>query len=114
MAWASIKKAELKKVDPVDSDAPGGSLYVPFSLNAGEEKIIKELMTWYVPVSDIRHGGEAKDDEKCDGTADCCATSSHMGTPIADETYTAGKYKPWYSCKFKNVTDAADYCKKSY
>ena len=75
----------------MDSDAPGASLYVPFNLKAGEERIIKVMMTWYVPVSDIRHGGEAKEDEKCDGTSGCCATSDQMGTPIADETYTIGQ-----------------------
>ena len=67
MAWESIRKGETKKVDAVESGAPGASLYVPFNLKAGEEKIIKVMMTWYVPVSDIRHGGEAKEDEKCDG-----------------------------------------------
>ena len=109
MAWESISKGEVKKVDPVDSDAPGASLYVPFNLKAGEEKIVKVMMTWYVPVSDIRHGGEAKEDEKCDGTSGCCATSDQMGTPIADETYTSGKYKPWYSSRFKDVSEASDY-----
>ena len=69
IAWESIRKAEVKKVDPVDSDAPGASLYVPFNLKAGEEKIIKVMMRWYIPVSDIRHGGEAKDEDKCDTQA---------------------------------------------
>ncbi len=114
MTWESIRKGETKKVDPVESGAPGASLYVPFNLQAGEEKIIKVMMTWYVPVSDIRHGGEAKEDEKCDSSSGCCATSAQMGASIADENYTAGKYKPWYSNKFKDVTEASEYWNKNY
>ena len=114
MTWETIRKGEFKKVDPVDSGAPGASLYVPFNLKPGAEKIIKLMMTWYVPVSDIRHGGEAKEDEKCDGNSGCCATSDQMGTPIADEAYTTGKYKPWYTSKFKDVSEASDYWSKNY
>jgi uncharacterized protein (DUF608 family) len=114
MTWESIRKSEIKKVDPVASDAPGASLYVPFSLAGGEEKIIRVMMTWYVPVSDIRHGDDATDEEKCDSASGCCNTSDQLGDSIADKTYTSGKYKPWYSQAFKNVTDASAYWTKNY
>lgn len=114
MVWESISKGELKKVDPAESGAPGASLYVPFNLKAGEEKIIKVLMAWYLPVSNTRHGGEAKPDEKCDGTAGCCTTSDQLGATIANETYTSGKYKPWYSHKFKDVTEVMEFFSKNY
>ena len=114
MAWESIRKSEVKKVDPVESGAPGASLYVPFRLSAGEERKIKVMMTWYIPLSDTRHGGDAKDDEKCDVASGCCGTSAELGATIVDESYTTGNYKPWYSNEFKDVQNIAQYWIKNY
>lgn len=114
MTWESIKKGDLKEVAPVESGAPGASIYVPFKLGAGEERIIKVMMVWYVPISDIRHGGEAKEEDKCGGDSGCCTTSAELGENIADETYASGKYKPWYSNRFKNVQEVADYWIQHY
>ncbi len=71
-------------------------------------------MVWYVPTSDIRHGGEADEEDKCGGDPGCCTTSAELGERIADEAYTSGKYKPWYSNRFKNVQEVADYWIKHY
>jgi uncharacterized protein (DUF608 family) len=114
MTWDTIKKGETKTSNPVESNAPGASLYVPFSLASGAEKTVKVLMSWYVPVSDTRHGGEAKDEDKCDGTDGCCTSSDQLGASIADESYRAGKYKPWYSNRFKNISEVSAFWKSNY
>jgi len=109
MTWETIRKGETRKHDPVESGAPGASLYVPFTLNAGEVKTIKVMMAWYMPLSDMRHGDDAKADELCDATSGCCATSSELGEKISDKEYTIGKFKPWYSSRFKNIKEVASY-----
>ena len=110
IAWETIQKAETKKVDPVESGAPGASLYVPFNLAAGQEKTIRVMMSWYVPASDLRFGGEASEKDKCDPSTGCCGTSDTLGEKIAnEESYTSGKYKPWYSSKFKSVKEVSVY-----
>jgi uncharacterized protein (DUF608 family) len=114
MTWEAIRKGETRKHDPVESGAPGGSLYVPFSLRAGEEKIIKVMMSWYVPLSDMRHGGDAKPEELCDANSGCCASSSELGEKISDKNYTTGKFKPWYSNRFKSVQEVASYWVEQY
>jgi len=115
MTWDSIRTGETKKVEPVDSGAPGASLYVPFTLAAGEEKTIRVMMGWYVPLADLRFGGEASDKDKCDPSTGCCGTSDQLGEKIANEaSYTTGKYKPWYSSKFASIKDVADYWTKGY
>lgn len=114
IAWESIRNGEVKKVDPVESGAPGASLYVPFRLAPGEEKTIKVMMVWYVPQSDIRHGGDATEEEKCDPASGCCGTSAELGANVADKAYTSGKYKPWYSNRFKNVQDVATFWTGQY
>jgi uncharacterized protein (DUF608 family) len=115
MTWDTIRKGETKKVEPVESGAPGASLYIPFKLGAGEEKTVRVMMAWYVPLSEMRHGGEAKEEDKCDPASGCCSTSAELGEKIAaDESYISGKYKPWYSSKFKDVQEVADYWSKNY
>jgi uncharacterized protein (DUF608 family) len=114
MTWETIRKAETKTSDPVESDAPGASLYVPFELAGGNEKIIKVMTAWYVPLSDIRHGGDPSEADKCDGAEGCCTSSDQLGANIGDANYTSGKYKPWYSNKFSNISDVAKFWADNY
>lgn len=114
ITWENIRKAELKHVDPVESGAPGASLYVPIKLAPGENTTIRLMTAWYVPNSDIRHGEDATDAEKCDPASGCCTTSAELGAVVADADYVSGKYKPWYSNRFKNVAEVADYWKQHY
>ena len=114
MTWETIRKGETRKHDPVESGAPGASLYVPFSLNAGNEKTIKVMMAWYVPLSDLRHGGDAKPEELCDANSGCCTSSSELGEKISDKEYTLGKFRPWYSKRFKNISEVSNYWADKY
>jgi uncharacterized protein (DUF608 family) len=114
ITWDTIKSGNVKTVAPVDSDAPGASLYVPFKLSAGEQKTIRIMTAWYVPVSDIRIGAEGTETEKCDPNSGCCTTSSELGAIVADPSYVAGKFKPWYSHKFKDVSEVAGYWEEHY
>jgi uncharacterized protein (DUF608 family) len=114
MAWETIRNGDVRKIDPVESGAPGASLYIPFRLAPGAEKKIKVMMVWYVPLSDIRHGGDSKEDVKCDPASGCCSTTASLGEKTADAGYSAGKYKPWYSSRFQNVQEVADFWSKNY
>ena len=114
ITWDTIRSGNVKSVEPVESGAPGASLYIPFKLPAGEEKTIRIMTAWYVPVTDIRFGEEGTEAEKCDPASGCCSTSSELGATVADPSYVAGKFKPWYSHKFKDVSEVADYWKKRY
>jgi uncharacterized protein (DUF608 family) len=53
MAWNNVRDANVQAVNPVEKDAPGASLFVPFTLAAGATKTIKVLLAWYVPDSDM-------------------------------------------------------------
>jgi uncharacterized protein (DUF608 family) len=92
MVWNTVKDGTLKNNDPVEKDAPGGSLFVPFQLQPGEKKVIHLMMAWYVPDSKLRIGDDAsgKNDQ---------VTKYH---------------KPWYSSKFKRIGDVAAYWTDNY
>jgi uncharacterized protein (DUF608 family) len=114
IAWEAIKKGEVKRVDAVPSGAPGASLYVPFGLAAGESTTIRLLTAWYVPLSDVKHGREAAAEDTCSGEEGCCDTSAGLGEKVADETYVAGKYKPWYANRFASIQEVATYWSDHY
>src|SRR6202012_4663152 len=65
MAWNAVKNGEAKAVAPVDANAPGASLYVPFSLDPGKEKTVRLMIAWYTPDSDQTYGDVGKPKENC-------------------------------------------------
>lgn len=118
IAWETIKKGETKQRDPVESDAPGASLYVPFTIQPSAKKIIRIMMAWYVPYSDLRIGkgathAELEAKEKCNPSSGCCSSPNDLGIPL-DDQYKYPAYRPWYSSKFKNIQEAVDYWKNHY
>jgi len=104
MIWKDIQTGECPEKPAIENGdpSPGASLYVPFNLDAGEEKKIVVMLCWYVPKSDIRfeHANE-KSQNNCDDGCDCA--------PIETE-----KYRPWYTEKFKNIQEVSDYWRNNY
>lgn len=92
MVWNTLKDGNTRSTPPVEKDAPGGSLFVPFRLKAGEKKVIRLMMAWYVPDSKLRIGDDA-----------------------SGQTNAFGKYyKPWYSSRFKNIGEVTAYWTANY
>lgn len=98
MAWNAVANGETVTNDPVEKDAPGASLYVPFSVKAGQTKTIRLFMAWYVPQSDIRIGEDAVNE--VDKVAECS---------LVKKVDTPQHYKPWYSSKFQSINEVVDY-----
>lgn len=107
--WRDIVEGRLPN-DQIDPNSVGASLYVPFSLAPGQEKTISLLMCWYVPHSNVRRNDRLSPAEQelgekqCDSNkADCC-----------DPAYTSLFYEPYYSARFTDVREVADYWLKNY
>lgn len=105
--WKDITDFTFK-ADTTTLNSPGASLYVPFKLEPGEEKTVRLMMCWYVPNSNLRQGlGPVSDEQikadskKCDPASGCCSGSSLY-------------YQPWYSGRFKDITDVLKYWKVNY
>jgi uncharacterized protein (DUF608 family) len=114
MAWNAVKNAEAKAVAPVDENAPGASLYVPFSLGAGKEKTVRVMLSWYTPDSDQTYGEVGKPKENCDPANGCCNSPSDIGLDKYDKNFDGKFYKPWYSNRFKNINELNDYWSQQY
>ena len=89
MAWKKIESGETSTVPPVEKDAPGASLYVPFTLQPGEEKTIKIRFAWYSPGSNLRTG------------APITRTSDSAGQNVPAEIYTQTRTGPGTAANLK-------------
>ncbi|MBS1747012.1 MAG: hypothetical protein JST21_12645 [Bacteroidetes bacterium] len=114
MAWNTVNDAKTRNTPPVEKDAPGASLFVPFTINAGAVKTIRLMMAWYVPSTNL-HIGEVVLDEKknCNPENGCCAAPEDLGVATGKKN-PSPNYKPWYSSRFNNVEEVADYWLKNY
>ncbi|MBS0031081.1 GH116 family glycosyl hydrolase [Chitinophaga sp. 22321] len=92
MVWNTLKDGNTRSTPPVEKDAPGGSLFVPFRLKPGEKKVIRLMMAWYVPDSKLR-----------------------VGEDVSGKENAFGKYyKPWYSNRFKDIGEVTAYWNSNY
>lgn len=101
MAWNHIAQCQANPVAPVERDAPGASLFVPFTLKPGEERTIRVLMAWYVPDTHLRFG------VAIDRPTDSAVRDASVDLP-------SRYHKPWYSSQFKNVEEVAGYWQDHY
>ncbi len=99
MTWQNIEQSKLIPVAAAEKDAPGASLYVPVSLDSGEEKTVRVMFSWYVPDSNLKLGEDPKDTKVCDPASGCC---------------TSPFYQPWYSGKFKTIHEVAGFWNNNY
>jgi uncharacterized protein (DUF608 family) len=114
MVWNAVRNAEVKKVEPVESGAPGASLYIPFRLDAGKSKTIRVLMAWYTPDSEMTYGTMGPRKENCDPASGCCASPDILGLDKYDKNFDGKYYKPWYSSRFKSVRELCSEWQSAY
>ncbi len=100
MAWKHVTEADPKPVAPVETDAPGASLYVPVRLAPGESRTVRLMMAWYEPNTILRTGEEIKSPEvRCDDSESCCPNRY---------------YRSWYASRFGSVEEVAGYWSGNY
>ncbi len=98
--WDDIENGLIKDNAP-QPDARGASIQVPFTLKPGEEKNIRVMMAWYVPNTNLRIGADPK-------------VASDSTVRDASRDLPSPFHKPWYSSKYKNIEDIANYWRDHY
>jgi len=88
--WENIESCRMPDNKPVETPAPGASIFVPFKLKPGEEKTVVVKLSWYLPETHLTIGVNPASDAKM------------------------GFYKPWYSGKFKNLNEISEYWSSNY
>ncbi|HCQ03887.1 MAG TPA: hypothetical protein DIT99_25765, partial [Candidatus Latescibacteria bacterium] len=112
MVWNSISAGDTPDRSPVTDDqpSPGGSIYVPFGLAAGESKTIIVRLAWHVPYTNLRvgkdyEGLEGQEQACCEPGSDCCPDEPAR----QPETH-----QPWYAGKFSDIEAVNNYWYKQY
>lgn len=93
--WKHVDGGNIIANSPLTegTPSPGGSIYLPFSLQPEEERTATILLTWHVPKTKLRLG------EACDSS--CSDTS----------TAEFDTHVPWYANQFANVETVTEYAK---
>ena len=101
ITWETIMNGETRSIGPVEQGAPGASLFVPFTLNPGETRVIRLMIAWYVPDTNLKYGKDSEEMEEEECTDPDCSCKLPF-------------YKPWYSAKFKGIDEVVSYWKTNY
>ncbi|MBM4460766.1 MAG: hypothetical protein FJ011_23910, partial [Chloroflexi bacterium] len=104
VVWKTVQEAATPEAGPFSEGgpSPGGSLYVPFRLEPGEEKTIRLRLAWHVPETELRTGTDPQgaDESCCDGSCECRATPQ--------------RHKPWYAGVFRDIEAITAYWRSRY
>ena len=102
--WKEVEEAAMPQRPPISEGAPsmGGSLFVPFVIGPGEEKVIYLLFAWYIPMSNLSFGQGADDQEL---RKECRSGECASGRIV---------YRPWYAARFPDINAVADYWRGNY
>ncbi len=97
IAWKDVQDGRYYEKQPVTkgNPSPGGSIFVPLRLEAGQEKTITVLLSWYVPETNLRLGVDPKDSAK-------------------EYRKPQLKHKPWYSGRFASIDEITNYWREKY
>jgi uncharacterized protein (DUF608 family) len=84
--WENVLNGGSDKEEFTDGEPSGGaSLFVPFKLAPSAKKTVRLMLCWHTPETDLKIGD-------------------------SESPY----HKPWYSAKFKNIDETAQYWKSNY
>jgi uncharacterized protein (DUF608 family) len=94
MAWKDVEQGACYDREAVTEGwpSPGGTVFVPLKLAAGESRTVVVQLSWYSGKTDIRLGEDFP--------------GAQQGSPE--------HFRPWYSGRFADVEAVADYWQKNY
>jgi uncharacterized protein (DUF608 family) len=85
-----------------DGSSPGASIFVSFTVKAGESKTIGLRIAWYVPNSNLFKPANLSTD------------SNVVSCSVVGCTDVAGTYQPWYAGRFAQIESVIDYWQGNY
>jgi len=98
LTWKNIQEANLMANPPQEGTSPGASLFLPLTIPPGENRTVRLMLAWYVPVTNLRYGKDPEGALKTESAA-CCSSPYHA---------------PWYAGRFKDIEEVADFWRLKY
>ncbi len=108
MVWKTVAQGHSPQAAPITEGppSPGGSLYVPFTLQPGESKSLILRLSWRVPETNLHIGTEA--------TSDTSTSTDNEDTCCASDCACQRTHKPWYAQLFPTIDSVNAYWRKHY
>jgi uncharacterized protein (DUF608 family) len=99
MAWKDVEDGSAYARPPIEEGdpSPGGTIFVPFRLAAGQSKTITVRLAWYSGATDLQRGRDL---------------GAPAPTPGAKPT--GPTYRPWYSGRFAGIDEVVSFWERSY
>ncbi len=98
--WKDISNGQMPDTPLKNEGVHGTSLYVPLSLENGEEKTVAVRFCWYVFPDTTMKAGRWPDE------------TINVSDGICTSAYPY--YKPWYLERFKSIQEVNEYWNKNY
>ncbi len=98
MAWKDVQDGACYEKSPHDTGepSPGGTVFVPCTLEPGQTKSVTLQLSWYVGRSDYQF------------CFDKGANPDELPSP------TTENYRPWYAGRFRDIQEVAKYWRDRY
>jgi uncharacterized protein (DUF608 family) len=96
-AWQDVEAGACYDRPPIGKGrpAPGGTLFVPFTLTPGGHKVVTLQLSWYVGSSHLRAGEDPEP------------------RPAGDAS-SLPTYRPWYAGRFSGIEEVASFWSAEY
>ena len=90
-AWRDVEEGACYSRTPVTEGdpSPGATIFVPITLRPGASETVRLMLCWYVPESDLSYG-------------------------IGDDSTFNSSYRPWYSSRFTDIEEVAQFWHDNY
>lgn len=97
MVWTHVQNGDVINNEPhiEGGCGAGASVYAPIKLEPHKSKLVRILLAWHVPHSQLRTGLEAPE---------------VRDAPASEKP----KYEPWYAGRFSDVARVMDYWRNEY
>jgi uncharacterized protein (DUF608 family) len=98
MLWNDIASGNYRaRAADATKASPGASLFVPFTLAAGESRTIRLQLAWYVPSSELFQ-----------------PSFRYSGGKVEPVERSEQTYRPWYAGRFKSIDELKSYWTNEY
>jgi len=113
MLWKSVAEGSAPASGPVEEGdpSPGGSLYLPFRLGPGEDKVVTLRFAWHVPETDLRIG---RDEGGWPTYGSDASDGADVGDCGGDGNQSAATHRPWYAGAFEDIEAVTQYWREHY
>ncbi|MFH0965659.1 MAG: GH116 family glycosyl hydrolase [Planctomycetota bacterium] len=109
--WKNVSEGRTPHNPPPPDGAAslGASIYLPFRIATGASRLVRLLVNWYVPTTNLRVGPDLEGGASCGPSCSTCSPAPEAPTAAGLATH-----RPWYSARFGDIGAVIEYSRSHY